>query len=154
MRPTWLLSGQVDGSVVRRPELFGTALTELLGMRARYLRVTETAIIMSGKHTLVTHFIDCKILASETLLSVTVTKGQIWCGTESSIYLCNTHSTTEHPPCPSSGSELVVLPSLSPDSSDTSEELPHRISSLASKYSAAESATEGGPWDELLTAEG
>lgn len=57
-------------------------------------------------------------------------------------------------PCPSSGSELVVLPSLSPDSSDNSEELPQRTSSLASKYSAAESATEGGPWDKLLTAEG
>lgn len=59
-----------------------------------------------------------------------------------------------HPPCPSSGSELVVLPSLSPDSSDTSEELPHGKSSLASKYSAAESATDGGLWEELLTAEG
>lgn len=59
-----------------------------------------------------------------------------------------------YPLCPSSGSELVVLPSLSPDSSDTSEELPHRMSSLASKYSAAESATEGGPWDERLTASG
>ena len=55
-------------------------------------------------------------------------------------------------PCPSSGSELVVLPSLSPDSSDPSEELPQRTSSLASKYSAAESATEGGPWEEPLTA--
>ncbi len=40
---------------------------------------------------------------------------------------------------------------LSPDSSDTSEELPHRTSSLASKYSAAESATEGG---ERITAAG
>lgn len=58
------------------------------------------------------------------------------------------------PPCPSSGSELVVLPSLSPDSSDTSEELPQRMSSLASKYSAAESGIEGGPWDGCLTAAG
>lgn len=32
------------------------------------------------------------------------------------------------PPCPSSGSESVVLPSLSPDSSDTSEELPQMTS--------------------------
>lgn len=68
MRPTWLLSGQVDGSVVRRPELFGTALTELLGMRARYLRVTETAIIMSGNNIIGTHFIDCKILESDQRL--------------------------------------------------------------------------------------
>ena len=59
-----------------------------------------------------------------------------------------------HPPCPSSGSELVVLPSLSPDSSDTSEELPHRISSLASKFSAAESVSEGGPGEEELAAGG
>lgn len=59
-----------------------------------------------------------------------------------------------HSPCPSSGSELVVLPSLSPDSSDTSEELPQRMSSLASKYSAAESATEGAPWDEFLAVPG
>lgn len=47
-----------------------------------------------------------------------------------------------------------MLPSLRPDSSDASEELPHRMSSLASKYSAAESVTEGGPWEELLTPEG
>lgn len=56
--------------------------------------------------------------------------------------------------CPSSGSELDVLPSLSPDSSDTSEELPRRKSSLASKYSAVESATEGGLRDERLPAAG
>lgn len=36
-----------------------------------------------------------------------------------------------------------MLPSLRPDSSDTSDELLPRTSALASKYSAAESATDG-----------
>lgn len=48
MRPTWLLSGQKDGSVVRRPVLFGAAPTEIVGMLARYLRVTEAAVIGEG----------------------------------------------------------------------------------------------------------
>lgn len=47
---------------------------------------------------------------------------------------------------PSSGSELlVVVMSLRPDSSEASasDEVSHMITSLASKYSAMESATEG-----------
>lgn len=67
MRPTLLLSGQVDGSVVRRPVLLGTAPTEVLGMRARYLRVTEAATITTGNN-----IID----NAETLLSVAVTEGE------------------------------------------------------------------------------
>lgn len=54
-----------------------------------------------------------------------------------------------HSPCPSSGSELlVVVTSLRPDSSDASasDELSHVITSLASKYSAMDSATEGARW--------
>lgn len=48
MRPTWLLSGQGDGSVVRWPVLFGAAPTGTVGMLARYLQVTETAVIREG----------------------------------------------------------------------------------------------------------
>ena len=50
-------------------------------------------------------------------------------------------------PCPSSGSEVVVaVMSLRPDSSDASasDEVSHMMTSLASKYSAMESATDGG----------
>lgn len=53
---------------------------------------------------------------------------------------------SKHSPCPSSGSELlVVVISLRPDSSEASasDEVSHVITSLASKYSAMDSATEG-----------
>lgn len=46
MRPTWLLSGQVAGSVVLRPVLFGTTLFGALEMLARYFRVAETVIFI------------------------------------------------------------------------------------------------------------
>lgn len=55
----------------------------------------------------------------------------------------------QHSPWPSSGSELlVVVMSLRPDSSDASasEEVSIVMTSLASKYSATESATEGARW--------
>lgn len=55
----------------------------------------------------------------------------------------------QHSPWPSSGSELlVVVMSLRPDSSDASasEDVSIVITSLASKYSATESATEGARW--------
>lgn len=44
MRPTWLLSGQWAGSVVRRPVLFGTTLLGVLEILARYLRVVDAVI--------------------------------------------------------------------------------------------------------------
>lgn len=52
----------------------------------------------------------------------------------------------KHLQWPSSGSEvLVVVTSLRPDSSEASasDEVSHTITSLASKYSARDSATEG-----------
>lgn len=43
MRPTWLLSGQCAGSVVRRPVLLGTRLLGALEMLALYFRVADAA---------------------------------------------------------------------------------------------------------------
>lgn len=46
MRPTWLLSGQSAGSVVRRPVLLGTALLGDLEMLARYFLVADAVMLV------------------------------------------------------------------------------------------------------------
>lgn len=50
MRPTWLLSGQVAGSVVRRPVLLGTTLLGVLEMLARYFRVADAVMLVKENY--------------------------------------------------------------------------------------------------------
>ena len=50
MRPTWLLSGQVAGSVVLLPVLFGTTQLGDLEILARYCRVADAVMFTEGNN--------------------------------------------------------------------------------------------------------